>query len=160
MDYVGLPLRESLGILVDTLHSYELRDRIRIVASGKLITPAFVGLALATGADVVVSARGFMFALGCIQAMQCHKNTCPTGVTTHDPKLQHGLDPANKANRVANYHHQVVHEVGIIAHSCGVSEPAKLRREHVGIVMEDGRSKALQDCLQGEPVKIIGASPQ
>ena len=73
------------------------------------------------GSDFVVSARGFMFALGCIQALQCNKNTCPTGITTHDEKLQYGLDPTNKAERVANYAKNMSYEVGVIAHSCGVA---------------------------------------
>ena len=93
MDYVGLPVHESLPLVVDILTKYRLRDRIRVIASGKLITPGEVAWALCAGADFVNSARGFMFALGCIQALQCNKNTCPTGVTTHDPDLQKGLNP-------------------------------------------------------------------
>ena len=78
IDDVGLPLRESLPMVVDKLYEYGLRDRVRVVASGKLITPADVAWALCAGADFCVTARGFMFALGCIQALQCNKNTCPT----------------------------------------------------------------------------------
>lgn len=74
---------------MDQLEAYGLRGRLRVIASGKLITPADVPWALCTGADFVCSARGFMFSLGCIQALQCNKNTCPTGITTHDPRL-HG----------------------------------------------------------------------
>ncbi|HHX82229.1 MAG TPA: FMN-binding glutamate synthase family protein, partial [Pseudomonadaceae bacterium] len=87
VDDVGLDLQESLPILVDKLIEYRLRDRIRVIASGKLINPADVAWALCVGADAVNNARGFMFSLGCIQAMQCNRNTCPTGITTHDPKL-------------------------------------------------------------------------
>ncbi|WP_026193436.1 FMN-binding glutamate synthase family protein [Teredinibacter turnerae] len=147
MDYVGLPLRESLPLVVDTLYKYSLKDRIRVISSGKLITPAFVAQALATGADVVVSARGFMFALGCVQALQCHKNTCPTGVTTHNPRLQKGLDPTDKTNRVANYHRQMVHDVEMIAHSCGVRQPKDLGRHHVRLVTENGFSKPLNEMF-------------
>ena len=128
IDDMGLPLRESLPLVVDRLHKHGLRDRIRIVASGKLVTPADVAWALCVGADFVTTARGFMFALGCIQALQCNKNTCPTGITTHDAKLQRGLVPEQKANRVANYCRNLVYEVGIIAHSCGVPEPRRLKR--------------------------------
>ena len=71
-----------------------------------------------------------MFALGCIQALQCHHNTCPTGITTHDPKLQRGLDPTNKAERVANYAHAMRNEVELIAHSAGALDPSLLRPEH------------------------------
>lgn len=81
-----------------------------------------------------------MFALGCIQALQCNKNTCPTGITTHDPRLQKGLDPADKAVRIQNYIENIVHEVGVIAPSCGVHEPRRLRRIHARVVAPDGRS--------------------
>ncbi|TVZ38131.1 glutamate synthase domain-containing protein 2 [Alteromonadaceae bacterium 2753L.S.0a.02] len=147
MDYVGMPLRESLPLVIDTLNQYGLKSRIRVICSGKLISPGYVAQALATGADVVVSARGFMFALGCIQAMQCHKNTCPTGVTTHNKRLQRGLDPAVKSQRVANYHHQIVHDVEMIAHSCGVNQPADLKRDHVRLVTENGFSKSLAEIF-------------
>ncbi|MGF1457105.1 MAG: FMN-binding glutamate synthase family protein [Alphaproteobacteria bacterium] len=140
MDNVGLTLRESLPLVADILCRAHLKDRIRLVCSGKLVTPAGVAWALCAGADAVVSARGFMFALGCIQALKCNKNTCPTGVTTHDKRLQAGLDPREKAVRVAHYCKNLVHEVETIAHSCGVHEPRRLRRHHVRIVMDDGRS--------------------
>lgn len=145
MDYVGLPLPESLPMVVDMIKGYGLRDRIKIVASGKLINPADVAWALCVGADFVNSARGFMFALGCIQAMQCNKNTCPTGVTTHDPRLQRGLDVTDKSERVANYIRHMHKEVGIIAHSCGVTEPRQLRRMHARIVRPSGRSVPLNE---------------
>ncbi|GAA0701621.1 FMN-binding glutamate synthase family protein [Marinobacterium maritimum] len=138
MDSVGLPLRESLPLLVNKLTQHNLRNRIRVIASGKLINPTDVAAAICLGADFVVTARGFMFALGCIQALQCNKNTCPTGITTHDPKLQQGLVPEVKAVRVANFHHNLVHEVELIAHSCGVTEPRQLRREHAAVVVDGG----------------------
>ncbi len=143
MDDMGLPLRESLPILVDKLNEHGLRDRIKVVASGKLVTPADVAWALCVGADFITTARGFMFALGCIQALQCNKNTCPTGVTTHNKKLQKGLVPEEKAVRVMNYQKNMVKEVGIIAHSCGVDSPRQLRRNHCRIVIENGLSIAL-----------------
>jgi len=140
MDDVGLPLGESLPMLIDTLIEYGLRDRVRVIASGKLMIPTTVAWALCVGADFIVSARGFMFSLGCIQAMQCNKNTCPTGITTHNTRLQKGLNPAIKEIRVANYHRNLVKEVSIIAHSCGVKKPRDLHREHARIVVESGRS--------------------
>ncbi|RLW62991.1 MAG: FMN-binding glutamate synthase family protein [gamma proteobacterium symbiont of Stewartia floridana] len=151
IDAVGLSLRESLYILVDRLNAHGLRDRVKVVASGKLITPADVAWALCVGADFVTSARGFMFALGCIQALQCNKNSCPTGITTHDPKLQKGLVPDVKADRVANYINNLVHEVGVIAHSCGVKSARDLRRQHARIVTADGPSVALDERFP--PVK-------
>lgn len=145
IDDMGLPLRESLPLLVDKLYEHDLRDRIKVVASGKLVTPADVAWALCTGADFVASARGFMFALGCIQALQCNKNTCPTGITTHDPGLQRGLVPQDKAVRVANYCKNLHYELGIIAHSCSVPEPRRLRRFHARMVVDNGKSIPLSE---------------
>ena len=145
MDYMGLPLRESLPLVVDKLIEHGLKARIKICASGKLVTPAEAAWALCVGADFVLSARGFMFALGCIQALQCNKNTCPTGVTTHNPRLQKGLDPVDKAERVHRYAEYMNKEIGVIAHSCGVKEPRLLRRYHCRMVQEDGRSVPLDE---------------
>ena len=103
MDDVGLPLRESLPMVIDKLIEHGLRDRIKVISSGKLVTPADVAWALCMGVDFITSARGFLFALGCIQALQCNKNTCPTGITTHNKRLQKGLVPEDKAQRVAAY---------------------------------------------------------
>lgn len=143
MDHAGLSIRETLAAVIDKLHEYGLRERIRVIAAGKLITPVDVAWALAVGADFINSARGFMFALGCIQAMQCNRNTCPTGITTHDPHLQKGLDPIDKATRVAQYVENLRREVGVIAHSCGVTSPRGLRRHHARIVTELGQSEPL-----------------
>jgi glutamate synthase domain-containing protein 2 len=145
MDGVGLPLREALPLLVDTLTRNRLRGRIRVVCAGKCITPYEVAWALAMGADFVNSARGFMFALGCIQALQCNRNTCPTGITTHDARLQRGLVVTDKAERVAHYASNLMYEVGIIAHACGVKEPRLLRRWHARVVGDDGLSRRLDE---------------
>ena len=143
IDYMGLPLRESLPLVVDILKKHGLRERIRVIASGKLINPAQIAWALCVGADFATTARGFMFSLGCIQAMQCNKNTCPTGITTHDKRLQRGLVVENKSQRVANYAQSVRAEVAVIAHACGVQEPRQLQRQHCRIVQGDGSSLAL-----------------
>lgn len=145
MDDMGLPLRESLPLVIDKLHTYGLRERIRVIASGKLITPTDVAWALCVGVDFVTSARGFMFALGCIQALQCNKNTCPTGITTHDKKLQRGLVSEDKAERVMHYAKNMQKEVGTIAYSCGVDKPRQLRRFHARIVTSNGLSVALNE---------------
>lgn len=144
MDHVGLPVKESLPILTGLLTEAGLKDRIKIIVAGKLVTPHMVAWALAAGADFVNSARGFMFALGCIQAMQCHKNTCPTGITTHNAKLQKGLDPTDKAERVAAYQRNITKSVAMIAHSCGLAEPRQLRTKHIHIVGADGFSVPLE----------------
>ena len=143
MDDVGLPLKESLPYVDNLLIRHGLRERVRIVCSGKLINPSDVAWALCMGADFAVSARGFMLSLGCIQALQCNKNTCPTGITTHNKKLQRGLVPKDKADRVASFHDNLVHDVELIAHSCGIKEPRQLRRKHARQVMENGLSVPL-----------------
>lgn len=145
MDDVGLPLKESLPLVIDKLTQHGLRERVRVIASGKLITPTQVAWALCVGADFIVSARGFMFSLGCIQALQCNKNTCPTGITTHNPRLQKGLNSDIKAARVKHYAEQVLHEVGMIAHSCGVKESRQLKRFHARIVQGNGLSIAMDE---------------
>ncbi len=145
IDDMGLPLRESLAMVVDKLNEYGLRDRIKVICSGKLITPADVAWALCMGADFITSARGFMFALGCIQALQCNKNTCPTGITTHVPRLQQGLVPQDKAQRVMHYAKNIVKEVGVIAHSCGVQAPRQLQRYHARVVGGNGLSIPLNE---------------
>ncbi|CEK11429.1 FMN-binding glutamate synthase family protein [Legionella hackeliae] len=150
MDYMGIPIQESLPRLVDILILYNLRERIKVIASGKLITPSSVTWALCAGADFVNSARGFMFALGCIQAMQCHKNTCPTGITTHNTRLQRGLVVTDKAERVYHYANNMAHEVAILCHSCGVEEPRQLQRKHARIVREDGFSVSLEEIFPNQ----------
>ncbi|MBT6096549.1 MAG: FMN-binding glutamate synthase family protein [Rhodospirillaceae bacterium] len=150
IDYMGLPIAESLPMVVDKLCAHGLRERVKVIVSGKMITPSDVAWALCCGADFTVSARGFMFALGCIQALQCNKNTCPTGITTHNPRLQHGLDPTDKAERVKNYALNMEHEVGVIAHSCGVPEPRRLKRFHARVVTDKGGSIPLNELYPGE----------
>lgn len=147
IDNVGIPIKESLPIIVDIINKHKLKDRIRIGASGKLVTPAQVAWAIASGADFVTTARGFMFALGCIQALECNKNSCPTGITTHNPKLQYGLDPENKAVRVANYANNMEKEVTMIAHSCGAKEIRELQRKHLRIVGDNGKSQSMEEIF-------------
>ncbi|HEY9198761.1 MAG TPA: FMN-binding glutamate synthase family protein [Gammaproteobacteria bacterium] len=147
IDNMGMPLREALPVAVDKLCEYGLRERVKVIASGKLVNPADVAWALCAGADVAVSARAFMFALGCIQALQCNKDTCPTGITTHNPRLQKGLDPENKAVRVMNLAKNMVHEVGVIAHACGVASPRELNRRHARMVTANGTSIPLDELF-------------
>ena len=154
IDDMGLPLRVSLPMVVDKLNEYGLRDRVKVIASGKLVTPADVAWGLCLGADFITSARGFMFALGCIQALQCNKNTCPTGITTHDPKLQKGLHPPSKATRVAAYVKNMVREVGVIAHACGVRNPRELKRFHAQVVQPNGLTQPLNELYPDVKPKL------
>ena len=141
-DHMALSIDEALPRVVDALIETGLRERVRVIAAGKLVTSARAAWALAAGADFVSSARGFMFALGCIQALRCHANTCPAGVTTHNPRLQRGLVVADKAERVAHYCRNMNREIDMIAHSCGLRQAREFRREHVRIVQGFGQSIA------------------
>lgn len=144
-DYVGLSIQETLPVLVDKLKEYGLRERIKVIASGKLIDAGAVVTVLCAGADFVNSTRGFLFSLGCIQALHCHDNTCPTGITTHNPRRVNGLNVKAKALRVANYVRRVNYEVGVICHSCGVREPRELTRKHARIVTNTGSSVSMAE---------------
>jgi len=141
-DHMGLSIEEALPRVVDALIETGLRSRIKIIAAGKLVTSARAAWALCVGADFINTARGFMFSLGCIQALRCHQNTCPTGVTTHNKRLQRALVVEEKYLRVANYANNMNREIDMIAHSCGVRHARELTREHVRIVQASGQSVA------------------
>lgn len=143
MDHMALPIAEALPRVVDSLLQSDLKGRIRVIAAGKLVTSARAAWALCAGADFVNTARGFMFALGCIQALRCHTNTCPTGVTTHNRRLQRGLVVEEKYLRVAHYCQNMNREIDMIAHSCGCRHARELKREHVRIVQSANQSIAL-----------------
>jgi len=159
MDSMGLPLKEALPLVVDKIMQCGLEDRIKVVASGKMITPSDVAWAICAGADFVTSARGFMFAIGCIQSLKCNKNTCPTGITTHNKRLQKGLNPKSKSIKVKNYINNITKTVGMIAHSCGVKEVRGLNRTHVRIVQINGKSIPMDElcpvCPTGESNESI-----
>jgi len=157
-DHVALSIFEALPRVVDALIEADLKGRVKVIASGKLVTSARAAWALACGADFVNSARGFMFALGCVQAARCHTNTCPTGIATHDPRLQRGIDVTDKATRVANYCTNMNREIDVIAHSCGLKHAREFRREHVRVVQPDGRSAAF-DALSPYPAQRRSSSP-
>ena len=157
MDNVGLPVKEALPMVIDILCKYNLRPRIKVIASGKLVTPAEVAWAYCAGADTVNSARGFMFALGCIQSLKCNKNTCPTGITTHDRRLQRGLNPEEKSVRVRNFVEKMRAEVGTIAHSCGVPHVRALKRYHCRIVQTNGRSIPMDELYPPVAAELAGA---
>src|SRR5258706_1462304 len=130
-DHMGLSIDEALPRVVDALIETGLRPRVRVVASGKIVTSARAAWALCVGADFINTARGFMFSLGCIQALRCHQNTCPTGVTTHNKRLQRALVVEEKYLRVANYANNMNREIDMIPHSCGVRHDPELRRQHL-----------------------------
>jgi glutamate synthase domain-containing protein 2 len=111
------------------------------MASGKIATAGEVAAHIALGADLVHIGRGFLFALGCIQALRCHTNTCPAGVTTQNRWLQSGLDPADKSVRVMNYSLALERELQMITHACGLEHPGQLTRDHVLVNISPGVRK-------------------
>ena len=128
VDHVGTPLREALRLVHNTLIGVNLRDRIKLGASGKIITAFDMARVMAMGADWCNSARGFMFAIGCIQAQACHTGKCPTGVTTQDPLRQRALVVPDKAQRVANFHRNTLHALAELLAAAGLTHPGQLRR--------------------------------
>jgi len=131
VDHVGVPLREALMIVHNTLVGLNLRDRIRIAASGKVITAIDIARMLALGADWCNAARGFMFALGCIQSQTCHTDRCPTGVATQDPRRWKQLDVPDKATRVRNFHENTLIALKELVQASGLSHPVELGPEHL-----------------------------
>ena len=138
-DHMALPLRDALVEVDDAYRRHGVRDRIVIIAAGRTITGADAAQSLALGADLVNVARGFLFALGCIQAMRCHENTCPTGVATQSHWRQRGLVPEQKAPRVANYARAVQEDLMVVTRAIGLHSPGELRREHFEVVVDVGR---------------------
>ncbi len=125
-DHVGTPLHEGLLFVHNALVGINAREKIKIGASGQIITGFGMALNMALGADWCNSARGFMFALGCVQSQRCHTDKCPTGIATQDPKRQRGLVVDEKAPRVVNFHHHTVWALGEIVASAGLYHPTEL----------------------------------
>jgi glutamate synthase domain-containing protein 2 len=120
-DSVGIPLEPALKFAHRTLQKFDLRKDIRLIASGKVLTAFSLMKLFAYGADTCNAARAFMLAVGCIQALRCDTNNCPTGVATQDPALVRGLVVADKKQRVANFHRNTVKSVLGLMAACGVS---------------------------------------
>jgi glutamate synthase domain-containing protein 2 len=128
-DFMGMPLMDALIFVHNSLVGSGLRKEIRVMASGKIISGFDVAAKIAMGADMCNSARGMMFALGCIQARRCHNNTCPTGVTTQDPWRVQGLVVKDKAQRVFNYHHNTIRNFMWVLAAAGLTDPGQLKPE-------------------------------
>jgi glutamate synthase domain-containing protein 2 len=146
-DSMGLPLYPALVAVVDKAHQYGVRDKIKIFASGKLISADKIAIALGIGADAVNSARGFMIANGCIMAMQCHTGKCPSGVTTTDPKYQAALVPEEKKWRVMNYILNIRQGLFALAAACEIDTPRKFTRDHIVFKTADGQVKRLSELF-------------
>ncbi|MDF9618265.1 FMN-binding glutamate synthase family protein [Pseudomonas entomophila] len=130
-DNMGVPLRDGLMFVHNTLVGLNLRERIRIGAAGKLVSAFDIASVLAIGADWVNSARGFMFAIGCIQSQSCHTNRCPTGVATQDPLRQRALVVPEKAERVASFHRNTLHALAEMLAAAGLAHPSELKPKHL-----------------------------
>ena len=130
-DHVGAPLQEGLLLVHNTLVGLNLRERVRVGCAGKVISAFDIARAMALGADWCNAARGFMFALGCIQAQSCHTGNCPTGVTTQDALRQRALDVPTKAQRVLNYHQQTLHALKELVQAAGLNHPHEITASHI-----------------------------
>ena len=130
-DHIGVPMREGLLFVHNTLVGLNLRDQIRLGASGKIVSAFDIASVLAIGADWANSARGFMFAIGCIQSQSCHTNKCPTGVATQDPLRQRALVVADKAARVHNFHRSTLKALAEMLAAAGLEHPAQLEPRHL-----------------------------
>lgn len=128
---VGSPFKEGLAFVHDALVGFGIREHIKIIASGKVITGFHIFRAIALGADATYSARAMMLALGCIQALECNKNTCPTGVATQNPELVAGLVVEDKKHRVAQYHHETIKSFVELMAAAGIHHPSEINRHHV-----------------------------
>ncbi|MBT8085695.1 MAG: FMN-binding glutamate synthase family protein [Woeseia sp.] len=126
---VGVALREGLIFVHNALIGVGLREKVKVICAGKVITGFDMAAKIAMGADICNSARGMMFALGCIQARACHKNICPTGITTHDPWRVHGLSVADKGPRVMRFHKETIEHLQLVLGACGLSDPEQLKPE-------------------------------
>lgn len=140
-DHVGMPLRDALAFVYDCLNGFGIKDQIKIIASGKVITGFDIIRCLSIGADLCNSARGMMFALGCIQALECHANTCPTGVATQDPRLTKGLVPEEKSIRVARFQHETVKSAMDLMASAGLAHPNEVTRDVVSTRVERNKTQ-------------------
>lgn len=144
----GMPLVNAIALAHTTLEQYGVRDSVALFAAGKIATPARAALIMALGADAVGIARGFMFALGCIQALDCHTGHCPTGIATQNPRLERSLDVEAAADRVATYAKTLMKETLMLANSCGYDDPSELTSADVMTMIEPGKLISYEELLK------------
>jgi glutamate synthase domain-containing protein 2 len=158
MDHMGMPLRDGLTFVHAALVGANLRERIRLAASGKVTSAFDMARAMALGADWCNAARGFMFAVGCIQSQQCHTDRCPTGVATQDPTRQRALHVRDKATRVANFHKETVLALGKLIAAAGLDHPDELRSHHFVTRVEE-RTVTFRELYGGlEPGELLAGT--
>lgn len=148
MDTIGMPLVDAFIFVQNTLVGAGIRDKIKVGVSGKIISGFDIAKMMALGADWCNSARGFMFAVGCIQSRSCHTNKCPTGVATQDPSRQKALDIPDKSQRVKNFHANTLRSLADIVGSAGLSHPSQLKPHHIVRRQPDGWIKLLSEHYQ------------
>jgi len=155
-DHMGTPLQEGLRLVHNTLVGLNLRDKIKLGASGKIITAFDIARTLALGADWCNSARGFMFSIGCIQAQTCHTGNCPTGVATQDPKRQVALVVETKAERVKNFHHNTLHSLLELTEATGLKAPSDFDLHHFMRRLNQNQSHSLSSLVASlEPGALL-----
>ena len=146
-DHVGSPVQEGLLLVHNTLVGAGLREKIRLGCAGKVVSAFDIARLMALGADWCNAARGFMMALGCIQAQTCHTGTCPTGVTTQDPLRERALVVPDKAHRVQSFHHQTLHALQELVQAAGLQHPGEINAHHVMRRVTDTEVRSLADLL-------------
>jgi glutamate synthase domain-containing protein 2 len=156
-DHVGTPVQEGLLLVHNTLVGVNLRERIRVGAAGKVTSAFDIARLMALGADWCNAARGFMMALGCVQAQTCHTGHCPTGVTTQDPLRARALVPADKAERVRNFHHSTLHALQELVQAAGLNHPGQISAEHIMRRISDTEVRPLSQLIAHlEPGTLLG----
>ncbi len=146
--YAGLPMKQAVAVADWALKRHKVRDKVVIFASGKVATPIDIAVAMALGADAIYIARGFMLALGCIQALECHTNTCPSGIATQNKRLERALDVHAAAKRVVTYANALYTEAQMLAETCGYDSPDQITADDIMVVTSPGHLDYLSE-LQG-----------
>ncbi|MCE7995488.1 MAG: FMN-binding glutamate synthase family protein [Roseivirga sp.] len=143
--YSGLPMKQALAVADWALKHHKVRDKVVLFASGKIATPIEIAVAMALGADAIYMARGFMLSLGCIQALECHTNNCPTGIATQNKNLERALDIESAAKRVATYADTLYKETQMLAESCGYESPGDITPDDIMVVTSPGHLDYLSE---------------
>ena len=157
-DHVGTPLQEGLRLVHSTLVGINLRQRIKLGASGKIISAFDIARTMALGADWCNSARGFMFSLGCIQAQTCHTGTCPTGVTTQDPLREKALVVPEKSERVYRFHQNTLQALKELTQAAGLAHPNEFRTTHLVRRISKNDVRLLSNLMaQVKPGELLAA---
>lgn len=160
-DHVGMPLRDGLRLVHNSLVGAGLRERVRIGASGKVVSAFHIARNLALGADWCNAARGFMFSLGCIQSRNCHTDRCPTGVATQDAVRQRAIVVNDKAERVFHFHSNTLHALAELLGAAGIASPADITTDHVMMRQSNGQAQPLSAIVETvQPGALLQDHPQ